>query len=82
MNAYEKLIMTMRSEGNRSSNPYPIKLGTMTSNDACVVGSMDLDSDDLMVAEHLDGKLEEGDEVLVTQISSNLFAIIEKVVMM
>lgn len=82
MDGFEKLIKTIRSEANRDQNPYPIKLATMTAKDKCSYGGLPLDSDDLLVTEDLDGKLEKGDDVLITRVSSTKFAIIGKVVEM
>lgn len=78
MNAYEKLIKTMRSEADRKNDPYPLKIATMTASDSCMLGSLELDSDDLLIASHL--SLSEGDQVVISQISEELFVIIEKVV--
>lgn len=82
MDGFEKIIKTIREEANRNHNPFPIKLGMMTGSDTCSVGALELESEDLMVADHLDGKLEKGDEVLIVQISSNRFAIMERMVEM
>lgn len=82
MDAYEKMIKVMRTEGNRSSTSYPLRLGTMTGKDSCSVGELELDAEDLMIASHLAGDLGKGDTVLVSQISGELFAVIEKVVTM
>lgn len=80
MNAYERMIKVMRDEANRNDSGYPIKLAVMLSPTECRYGALDLDSEDLMIAERLDGELEEGDVVLITQISDNMYAIMEKVV--
>lgn len=85
MNSYEKLIMTMRLEANRNRVKYPIKVAVMTSPTSCQYGNMELDSDDLLFAEHLTHeeyktRLNKGDRVLITQISEDKFAVIEKIV--
>lgn len=56
MNGYEKLIMTIRKEGARN-NPPSLFLGKMTSKDECLIGSLTLDKDDLLFAEHLTKKI-------------------------
>ena len=56
MNGYEKLIMTIRKEGARN-NPPSLFLGEMTSKDECLIGSLTLDKDDLLFAEHLTKKV-------------------------
>lgn len=80
MDAYEKLIKTIRNEGNRSRDLYPIKLATMTAAKTCTIGTLELDEDDLLVSEHLVGKLKKGDSVILARVSSDKFVIIEKVV--
>lgn len=80
MNGYEKLIKTMRAEADRDRNAFPLKLATMTAKDKCSFGGLELDSDDLLVADHLDGKLEKGDDVLIARVSKEKFVIIERVV--
>lgn len=56
MNGYEKLIMTIRKEGARN-NPPSLFFGEMTSKDECLIGSLTLDKDDLLFAEHLTKKM-------------------------
>ena len=56
MNGYEKLIMTIRKEGARN-NPPSIFIGEMTSKNECLIGSLTLDKDDLLFAEHLTKKI-------------------------
>ena len=85
MNCYEKLIKTMRSEASRYQVKFPVKIAVMTSPTTCKYGNMELDSDDLLFAEHLTHEvkktiLENGDRVLITQISEERFAVIEKMV--
>lgn len=52
MNGYEKLIMTIRKEGARN-NPPSLFIGEMTSKNECAIGSLSLDKEDLLFAEHL-----------------------------
>ena len=57
MNGYEKLIKTMRAEAGRNNNKgYDLKIAVMTSPTSCSLGQMELDSDDLLIAEHLTKK--------------------------
>ena len=78
MDAYEKLISVMRKEGRRNLVIYPLRQATMTSGTTCTVGEQELDDDDLVKAENLE--LENGDNVLIAQISEEKWAIICKVV--
>lgn len=55
MDAYEKIIRTMRSEGSRN-NPESIRLGRMASATSCKLGNIELDADDFYVSEHLTKK--------------------------
>lgn len=52
MNAYERILNTMRSEGAKD-NTAPIQIGVMTGVDSCKIGKIDLTRDDLLIAEHL-----------------------------
>lgn len=52
MNAYERILGTMRREGQKD-NTAPIQIGTMTGTKSCRVGKLPLDEDDLLIAEHL-----------------------------
>ena len=52
MDAYEKMIRIMRSEGSRKNIPKLI-LGEMKSNKKCMADGMELDEDDLYISEHL-----------------------------
>ena len=79
MNGYEKIIDLMRKEG-ATKNPETPKLAEMISEDECSLGDLTLDSDDLLVADHLKGKLEEGDTVLIQRIDDETYVIIERVV--
>jgi hypothetical protein len=79
MTGYEKLIKTMRVEAGRNQVKFPIKLAVMTSSTTCEYRGMELDSDDLLFAEHLTA-LKKGDKVLITKVSEDKFALIERVV--
>ena len=76
MDAYEKIIKTMRDEGNR--NPAPVlQLATMTGSRSCKLGTMELDADDLLFCA---GNLKAGDKVVVYRISEEKYILIAKVV--
>lgn len=47
-----RLLSIMREQGKKD-NPETLVLGTMTSSNSCTVGELPLDSDDLLIAEHL-----------------------------
>lgn len=53
MNAYEKMIKTMRAESDRHYDPFRLKVAEMTSGTTCRYANIDLDADDLLFAEHL-----------------------------
>lgn len=53
MNGYEKFIKIMRDESKRGVSVPFIGIGEMTSSDSCKIGSLELDNDDLLIAEHL-----------------------------
>ncbi len=76
MDAYEKLIKTMREEGNRNPSPVP-KLATMTGSRSCKLGTMELEADDLLFCV---GNLKEGDRVVVCRISNDKYVVLGKVV--
>lgn len=76
MDAYEKIIKTMREEGNRNPSPVP-KLATMTGSRSCKLGTMELTEEDLLFCV---GNLEAGDRVVIYRISNDKFVIIAKVV--
>lgn len=76
MDAYEKIIKTMRDEGNR--NPAPVlQLATMTGSRSCKLGTMELDADDLLSCV---GNLKAGDRVVIYRISNDKYVILGKVV--
>ena len=76
MDAYEKIIKTMREEGNRDPQPVP-KLATMTGERTCKLGTLDLVEDDLLFCVR---NLEAGDKVVVYRITNDKYVIIAKVV--
>ena len=67
MNAYEKIINTMRKEGNRTE-PKTLRFGTMTSYNTCKMGEIELEADDLMISADLvdnyeNNRIKNGDTV-------------------
>lgn len=76
MNSYEKLLEIMRQQG-RKDNPSSLQLGRCENNKV-KVGNQILDPEDYLIADRL--KVNEGDLLLVYQISDAQFIIICKVV--
>lgn len=79
MNPYEQMISIMREQGAVGNLPVP-RLAEMTGETECDIGDLTLDSDDLLVADHLKGKLKTGDTVLVQRLDDETYAIIERLV--
>lgn len=79
MNAYEQIIDLMRKQGGVNNLPVP-RRAEMTASTKCDIGDLVLDSDDLLVADHLKGELKKGDTVLVQRIDDETYAIIERLV--
>lgn len=52
MNSYEQIIKLMRKQG-AMNNPPAVQLGIMTGPKSCSIGELELDHDDLLIAEHL-----------------------------
>lgn len=52
MNGYERIIHLMREQG-AAKNPASLKLGEMTGDTSVKVNDLELDGDDLIIAEHL-----------------------------
>lgn len=80
MDSYEKIIQIIRKEFNRM-NQNQIRIAVMSGPTSCRMNHLDLDKEDLLFSEHLlNGKLKNGDMVLVVKISEEKFAVIEKLV--
>ncbi len=79
MNPYEQMIGIMREQGAVRNLPVP-GLAEMTGEKECDIGDLILDDDDLLVADHLKGKLKMGDTVLVQRLDDETYAIIERLV--
>ena len=69
MDGYEKILKLMREQGQKL-NPEGLRFAQMVSPRECILGSLSLDEDDLLVAFLLEGKLEKGDGVLVQSLSN------------
>lgn len=52
MNAYEQIITTMREQGAKYNNT-PLQIGEMISDTICLVGDIELENDDYLIADHL-----------------------------
>ncbi len=79
MNPYEQMISIMRKQGAVRNLPVP-RLAEMVGEKECDIGDLTLDGDDLLVADHLKGKLKTGDTVLVQRLDDETYAIIERLV--
>lgn len=79
MNGYEKIIKTIRDESNKVGNKSLLKIGIMKGKDKCMLGSLELDKDDLIINSSLKGELKKDDEVLICRISDEIYVIIAKV---
>lgn len=82
MNAYEKMLKIIREQSAKSTSSSPLRLAEMQTSTSCTIGSLPLDAEDLLIAEHLKGKLKKGDAVLVQKVSSDHYVILAKVVSM
>lgn len=87
---FAKLLKIMQRQGE-ANNPTGLEIGVMTSAKKCSVGDLELDEDDLLIAEHLitgyytkNDKyikpLAKGDVVAVQQIDDETYAILERMV--
>lgn len=79
MNGYEKILKVIREQNRLAPTAC---IGTMTSESVCQLGTLVLDEDDLLIASHLKGKLEKGDEVYLQKLSEETYVILAKVVSM
>ena len=92
MNGYEKIITIMRQQKGETNN---IKIGTMDSENSCVIGKLKLSSDDLLVSEHLKtgycyknkdnqevivDPLKKGDAVALYRVDEDTYLVIERLV--
>lgn len=78
-----RLLKIMREQGKKD-NPETLVIGTMSSAKSCTVGELELDAEDLLVAEHLvtDGsRLKKGDTVVLMKLEEqDTYVILSKVV--
>lgn len=79
MDGYERLLKIMRYEGAKK-NPPVLTLGEMTGSRSCRIGFLELDADDLYIAEHLLKTAKKGDLVVTYRLSDQKYVILEKVV--
>lgn len=90
VNAYEKIVFQMRSEGARK-NEKGVFLGKMSGATSVNVSGLVLERDDLLFAQHLltgyvsaNGEkiegLKKGDTVLLKRLSDEKYAVIERVI--
>lgn len=80
MNAYERILKTIRKESEKVSEGNPFRLAEMVSENSCEFGNDVLDEEDLWIPERLVGELEAGDTVLIAKINESEYAILDKVV--
>lgn len=78
MDAYEKLVNTIRKESERNKQKQ-LYIAEMTGPDTCTLNGLALDADDFLVSEFLVGKLVKGDEVLACKVGDE-YVLISKVV--
>lgn len=79
MNPYEEILKVMRNEGRKDNNA-PIQIGVMDGEDSLRMGKLKLSGKDLLMAEHLKGKLKKGDRVAVYRHSEERYLVLAKVV--
>lgn len=88
MDGYDKLINTIKNLNPKGKNIY---ITTMDSPTSCKVNNLPLESDDLLIAEHLttgwlkDGgtfiePLKEGDIVLLIRLDDTRYIVLERLV--
>lgn len=77
MTREERMLKIIRNQGQKGGGK-GVQLAQMKTDKLCEVGNLTLQESDYKKAAGL--KLQAGDEVLVTRLSSSLYAIITKVV--
>lgn len=78
MNAYERLMEIMRTQGKKD-NPNGLILATVSDSDTVRIGSLILDSDDYLRSDSIT-ELKDGDTVVMYQISDSQYIMLCKVV--
>lgn len=78
MDAYEKILKTIREESAKGEKESPFHIVQMTSSSTLSIDGMELDGDDLYFMSGLE--LKKDDYVLITRISDERFVVIGKVV--
>lgn len=76
MNAYERILEVMRNQGKKD-NPESLQLARV-SNKQIILGEQKLDPEDYLIADGI--SLENGDTVVIIQISDDQYIVICKVV--
>ncbi len=77
MNAYEKIIKRMRSEGGKNT-VYPLKLGEVLSGKKISLGNIKLDSSLYVLLDSV-GNISKGDTVLIAALSDEEYVVLGKV---
>ena len=79
MTGYEKLLLIMRGQADKIKSSVP-ELAEMLSDCSLKIRELVLEKEDLLCADHLEGKLRKGDIVLIQRISEEKYVIIERVI--
>lgn len=90
MTGYERMIKIMRENAKRQL-PKDIEIAVMTSGTTCTKGELNLDRDDLLIAQHLltgylapdesvISPLKKGDKVIIKRLNDEKYVIIERVI--
>lgn len=79
MTGYEKLLTVIRKQGKQAQVNTP-ELAEMLSDCSLKIRELVLEKEDLLCADHLEGKLRKGDIVLIQRISEEKYVIIERVI--
>lgn len=84
MNGYEKIVLMMANASKKTTNDdedisSPFIMGEMISSKKCSIGDIELDEDDLLINEELEGNLHEGDTVILNRLNEEDFVILCKV---
>ena len=79
MTGYEKLLIEMRKQAEKVKGSVP-ELAEMLSESSLRIRDLVLYKEDLLCADHLEGKLKKGDLVLIQRISEEKYVIIERVI--
>ena len=78
MDAYGKILKTIREESTKAEKKSPFQLVQMTSSNTLSIDGAEFDSDDLYFMSGLE--LKKDDYVLITRINEERFVVLGKVV--